>query len=75
MTEDIPIPTRSETENSRMVAGALFDFIGFLTSLEEEITFSSHHEVQPAISILQKFAYQHKLSLEEADVLYWQEKI
>jgi hypothetical protein len=66
-------PKRIETKESRMIAGVLFDFMGFLASREKVTTLSSHHNASAAVEAIQVFAAQRNLSLEEADVKGWQD--
>lgn len=61
--------------NSGVVAGALFDFLGWLTSRDEEVTFSGHHEAGIAVRLLQEWAEKRGLSLDNADVMYWQQGV
>ena len=53
------------------IAGALFDFLGFLTSHERRWTFSSRDDAGPAVEALQEWAGKRSLSLDEADVGNW----
>jgi hypothetical protein len=61
------------TEISRLIAGALFDFIADLTG-KEEIRVGSSHTANEILERLQSFAQSRGLSLEEADVQHWEEK-
>lgn len=55
----------------KKIAGALFDFIGYLTTLKEPVTFSSKHECPLALKCLEKWAKKRNFSLEDADVKNW----
>jgi hypothetical protein len=57
---------------SRIVAGALFDFMGRLTMLEEPITLSGHHEPHQLLEIFKAWADERGLDTNEADVEDWQ---
>jgi hypothetical protein len=59
----------------QLIAGALFDFLGRLTSGDEEITLSGHHEPHRALDILKEWAAERRLNLEGADVLHWNFRI
>lgn len=54
-----------------IIAGALFDFMGFLTTRNEVITLSSHHEAGPAVEALRAFADKRQFNLDEAKVADW----
>ena len=59
--------------DAKTIAGALFDFLGYLTTLpaQEAVTFSECHEASSAVEHLEKWAEKRSLSLDEADVLGW----
>lgn len=56
-----------------IIAGALFDFAGFLTSLPKEraVTFSGSHNASPAVTLLTEWAKKRGLQLDEAQVSGW----
>ncbi len=62
---------------SEVVAGALFDFLGYLTTLPKgsAITFSSSHEATPAVEHLRAWAGSRNLQLEPADVSGWSHRL
>jgi hypothetical protein len=53
------------------IAGALFDFLGFLTTSERRWTFSSTDDAGPAVAALEQWASKRSLSLDDADVEGW----
>jgi hypothetical protein len=55
----------------QVIAGALFDFAGHLTSMDEPATFSSRHDAAPAVKLLSDWAARRGLSLDEARVKDW----
>ncbi|MFY8042006.1 MAG: hypothetical protein ACOVOD_03690 [Rhodoferax sp.] len=57
------------------VAGALFDFMGWLTSRKERLVLSSSAEASPAVEAIQEFAKMRGLSLADADVQNWQQAL
>jgi hypothetical protein len=57
----------------QMLAGALFDFLGFLTTLEKPVTLSARHEASSAVRLLEVWAANRQLSLDEALVKDWKE--
>ena len=56
-----------------VVAGALFDFMGWLTSREKRLILSSVDEASPAVEAITEFAKKRNLSLKYAEVGYWME--
>jgi hypothetical protein len=58
-------------KNESMIAGALFDFVGYLTTLDEPVTFSGKHDATAALDLLGEWASQRGLDLDEADVKGW----
>lgn len=68
-----------DSENAALqqtIAGALFDFLGFLTTLDEPITLSAAHETSPrAVDLIVEWAALRGLSITSPDVLGWQERI
>jgi len=55
-----------------VVAGALFDFMGWLTSRDKRLTLSSTDEASPAVEAITEFAKMRGLRLEDAQVEHWQ---
>lgn len=60
---------------SPRIAGALYDFLGYLTTRAEPLTLSRAHEAPPALDALVAWAETRGLSLERADVLHWHEYV
>lgn len=56
-----------------VVAGALFDFMGWLTSRDKRLTLSSTDEAGPAVEAITEFAKMRGLSLDDARVQDWQD--
>jgi len=54
-----------------VIAGALFDFMGWLTSRKERIVLSSANEASPAVDAIRDFAKMRGLSLDDAKVQDW----
>ena len=54
-----------------VIAGALFDFMGWLTSRKERIVLSSADESSPAVDAIRDFAKMRGLSLDDAKVQDW----
>ena len=58
---------------SMTIAGALFDFCGYLTTLprQQAITASEAHEASPMVEALEQWATKRNLQLDDADVKGW----
>lgn len=54
-----------------IIAGALFDFMGWLTSRKERLVLSSADEASPAVDAIRDFAKMRGLSLDDAKVQDW----
>jgi hypothetical protein len=61
--------------NDSVIAGALFDFMGWLTSRPKRIMLSSADEASPAVDAIKDFAKMRGLSLDDAQVQTWQEAL
>ena len=55
-----------------MIAGALFDFMAWLTSRPKRIMLSSADDASPAVDAIKDFAKMRGLSLDDAQVQNWQ---
>jgi hypothetical protein len=58
-----------------VIAGMLFDFMGWLTSREARLTLSSTDDASPAVEAITEFAKMRGLSLDDARVHDWQDGI
>ena len=58
-----------------IIAGALFDFMGWLTSRPKRIMLSSADDASPAVDAIKDFAKMRGLSLDDARVQDWQEAL
>lgn len=56
-----------------VVAGALFDFMGWLTSRNKRLTLSGADEASPAVEAIQEFSEKRGLSIKDAEVGFWTE--
>jgi hypothetical protein len=56
-----------------VIAGALFDFMGWLTSRKERLVLSSADEASPAVDAIKEFAKMRGLLLYDAKVQDWQD--
>jgi DNA topoisomerase-1 len=63
------------TAIERIVAGALFDFGGMLTSMEKPVTLSGHHNAAPAADLIAEFAKKRGLRITNALVNEWQSQL
>jgi hypothetical protein len=78
MAEAIPefeIYKPQEPDAHAVVAGALFDFMGWLTSRKERLVLSSADDASPAVEAIAAFAKMRGLMLTDAQVLGWQDMI
>jgi hypothetical protein len=57
----------------QVIAGALFDFMGWLTSRNERLVLSSADNASPAVEAITEFAKMRGLSLDDARVQDWQD--
>ena len=67
-TEEMPV-------QSSVVAGAVFDFIGWLTSHESQWVLSSRDPATPAVQAAELWAEARGLSLDVIDVEGWREAL
>jgi antitoxin component HigA of HigAB toxin-antitoxin module len=56
-----------------IIAGVLFDFMGWLTSRKERLVLSGADEAGPAVDVIRDFAKMRGLSLDDAKVQDWQD--
>jgi len=54
-----------------VIAGVLFDFMGWLTSRKKRIVLSSADNASPAVEAITEFAKMRGLSLDDAKVQDW----
>ena len=66
---------KTQNVSHGMIAGALFDFMGWLTSRPKRIMLSSADEASPAVDAIKDFANMRGLSLDDAQVQTWQEAL
>ena len=71
--EDYDKATGMSTVKHAVIAGALFDFMGWLTSRKERIVLSSADDASPAVEAITEFAKMRGLSLDDAKVQDWQD--
>lgn len=68
-TPPAPQPAPVDEE---IIAGVLFDFIGWLTSREKRIVLSSADFASPAVEAIREFAQMRGLDISKAAVRDWQ---
>ena len=71
--EDYEKATGMSSVEHAVIAGALFDFMGWLTSRKERIVLSSSDNASPAVDAITEFAKMRGLSLADARVNDWQD--
>ena len=68
----VPAPVQEPVAH-QIIAGALFDFMGWLTSRKERLVLSSTDDASPAVEAITGFAKMRGLSLDDARVQAWQD--
>ena len=63
---------QAEPVSQAVIAGALFDFMGWLTTRKERLILSSTDNASPAVESITEFAEMRGLSLTDARVQDWQ---
>ena len=63
---------QAEPVSQAVIAGALFDFMGWLTTRKERLVLSSTDNASPAVESITEFAKMRGLSLDDAKVQDWQ---
>ena len=63
---------QAEPVSQAVIAGALFDFMGWLTTRKERLVLSSTDNASPAADAIKVFAEMRGLSLADARVQDWQ---
>ena len=63
---------QAEPVSQAVIAGALFDFMGWLTTRKERLVLSSTDNASPAVESITEFAKMRGLSLDDARVQDWQ---
>ena len=66
-----PQPAQQEPVAHAVISGALFDFMGWLTSRKERLVLSSADNASPAVEAITEFAKMRGLSLNDAKVQDW----
>ena len=67
-----PPKQQAESVSHAAIAGALFDFMGWLTTRKERLILSSTDNASPAVESITEFAKMRGLSLDDARVQDWQ---
>jgi hypothetical protein len=70
MVEYPPLPEQEPVAHT-VIAGALFDFMGYLTTRKERIVLSAADDAAPAVDAIRDFATKRGLSLDDAQVREW----
>ncbi len=68
---DNEVMQQAEPVAHSVIAGALFDFMGWLTTREERLVLSSTDNASPAADAIKHFAEMRDLSLDDAKVKDW----
>lgn len=59
----------------KLIAGAIFDFAGYLTTRDNDIPVGSHSDAAPMVKLIQDWAKIRNLNTTEAAVLSWNEAL
>ena len=65
-------PVAAQPPSHSVIAGVLFDFMGWLTTRKERLCLSSADDASPAVTAITEFAKMRNLSLDNAMVTDWQ---
>lgn len=71
----VPASVAPGDAQNAVIAGALFDLMGFLTTLDEPVALGSTEEAAIAVELLQFWAAKRGLNLDGADVKGWKERL
>lgn len=66
-----PVASAQDDAKDSVIAGALFDFMGFLTTLDQPVTLGASKEATIAVKLLEQWAERRGLHLSEAAVTGW----
>ena len=55
------------------VCGAIFDFAGYLTTMDDEYTVGAHHNASRMVEEVKLFLAKRGMNGDEANVLGWQD--
>ena len=62
--------------NRKIVSGALYDFLAYLTTLQNPIVLGASEEVGPALNVLAEWAQKRGLNINDnPDVMEWNKKV
>lgn len=64
----------NELKKDSRVMGALYDFLGFLTTREETIKLGGKELVPPVIKLLREWCANRNIDPDCADVLNWNDR-
>jgi hypothetical protein len=64
---------KAQPVHHAVIAGALFDFMAWLTTRDERLVLSGADEASPAVDAIRDFAKMRGLSLDDAKVQDWQD--
>lgn len=65
----------SATTSQSVVAGALYDLMGYLTTLDTPIRLGATELATPAVDALVAFARERGLSLDDPDISAWNRRV
>ena len=59
----------------KTIAGAIYDFAGFLTTLEDFISIGSTENASIMIELISEWAEKRNLNIDDADVSGWNTRV
>lgn len=62
-------------KNQKMISGAIFDFLGFLTTLEQSFSVGGNEDPTIALDKFVEWAKKRGLDIKDADVTNWDKDI
>jgi hypothetical protein len=66
----------NKVKNRRLVSGALYDFVAYLTSLKNPIMIGGSEDCVPAVDALVEWAQSRGLDIDDnPDIAGWQGKV
>ena len=65
----------SRTNTRKVVSGALYDFLGYLSTLKADLTVGGSHNVLPLFDHFKIWATKRNLNIKDADVENWNGKV
>lgn len=72
MKNEFQVNTVQNKTINNTVTGALYDFMGYVTTRKTAVTFGSAFDANPAVRLLEEFCNLRGLDLTEPDIKGWE---